>query len=199
MVSKETCFFYIFVAFLLFFCLKIYYESDAYNLKCVISTVDGNKYCVRDRHKLDAAADLLAKATQTCKELVAYMKETHPDDARTVRLVAGFNPQRINETLPTSELTAYTENKGEKLAFCLHTERQGDTLIDLHTLTFVAIHELTHVMTEAVGHGNVFWENFKFLLGCAKEGGIYDTTDYKKNPKSYCGMEINDNPYFDFN
>ena len=29
---------------------------------------------------------------------------------------------------------------------------------------FVALHELSHVMTVSVGHTQEFWENFKFLL-----------------------------------
>jgi predicted metal-dependent hydrolase len=101
------------------------------------------------------------------------------------------------ETLPTSELTAYSENKGEKIAFCLNKNKVDDDLIDLNTLTFVAIHELSHIMTKSVGHKQEFWENFKFLLTNAKEAGIYNPVDYKKKPKEYCGMTINDNPYYD--
>ena len=32
--------------------VKIYYDSDSFQLKCIISGVDGNSYCVRDREKL---------------------------------------------------------------------------------------------------------------------------------------------------
>jgi hypothetical protein len=112
-------------------------------------------------------------------------------------LVAGFNPQRISETLPTSELTAFSENKGEKIAFCLNTTKEGNKLIDINTLTFVALHELTHVMTTSIGHKQDFWQNFKFVLENAKAANIYIPVDYKKNPQEYCGMTINDNPYYD--
>jgi hypothetical protein len=196
-MEKHGIFFYMFIAFILLFCLRIYYESDAFNLKCIISKEDGNRYCVRDRQKLDKAANLLAKVTQKMKDMVTYMKKTHPNDPRSIRLVEGFNPQKISETLPTSELTAYSENKGEKIAFCLNKAKESDELIDLNTLTFVALHELTHIMTESIGHKQDFWQNFKFLLQNAKEAGVYNPIDYKKNPKNYCGMEINDNPYFD--
>ena len=30
-------------------CLYIYLDRDEFQLKCIISTVDGNKYCVRER------------------------------------------------------------------------------------------------------------------------------------------------------
>lgn len=196
-MQKHTIFFYIFVAFVLLFCLKIYYESDAYNLKCIISSKDGNRYCVREREKLELAANLLAEVTQKMKDMVAYMKEKHPDDPRTKRLVEGFNPKKISETLPTSELTAYSENKGEKIAFCLNTTKEGNRLIDINTLTFVALHELTHIMTVSIGHKQEFWNNFKYLLQNAKKSGIYYPVDYKKDPQQYCGMTINDNPYFD--
>jgi len=178
-------------------CLKIYYESDAFNLKCIIASKDGNVYCVREREKLELAANLLADVTAKMNEIVVYMKEKYPNDPRVKRLVSGFNPKKICETLPTSELTAYSENKGEKLAFCLNTTKKGNKLIDLNTLTFVALHELSHIMTESVGHKQEFWQNFKFLLQNAKHSGIYDPIDYKKNPQQYCGMDITDNPYFD--
>jgi len=196
-MEKHSTFFYIFVAFILFFCLVIYFQSNDYNLKCIIASKDGNRYCVRERQKLELAANLLAEVTKNMKDMVAYMKEKHPNDPRVKRLVAGFNPKKISETLPTSELTAYSENKGEKLAFCLNTTETGDRLIDINTLTFVALHELSHIMTLSIGHKQEFWQNFKFLLENAKESGIYDPVDYKKDPKNYCGMKINDNPYYD--
>ena len=196
-MEKHGIFFYIFIGFVLLLCLRIYYDSDMFNLKCIISSKDGNRYCVRERQKLELAADLLADVTAKCKALVQYMKEKHPNDPRVKRLVEGFNPQKISETLPTSELTAYSENKGEKIAFCLNTTKNGDKLIDINTLTFVALHELSHILTESVGHKQDFWINFKFVLENAKAAGIYDPVDYKKNPKEYCGMTINDNPYYD--
>jgi hypothetical protein len=197
MFKNESVVFYVFVGFIIVICLKVYFESDTYNLKCIIATEDGNRYCVRNREKLNEAANLLASVTNKCKQLVNYMKETHPSDTRVKKLVAGFNPKSISETLPTSELTAYSENKGEKIAFCLNTTKNGDTLIDVNTLTFVAIHELSHIMTTTIGHKQEFWQNFKFLLENAKESNIYIPVDYKKQSTEYCGLTINDNPYYD--
>ena len=50
--------------------IKIYLESDWRNLTCIISTVDGNKYCVREQAKMDQVADLLAHTTEDLKKLV---------------------------------------------------------------------------------------------------------------------------------
>jgi hypothetical protein len=189
---------YVMILLIVGLCIYMYLESDAFQLKCIVSTVDGNKYCVREREKLQAAADLLAKITEKCKQLVLYIQKTHPEDERAERLTKGFHPQRVMETLPTSEFTAYSENKGEKLAFCLNRKRKGeDNMIDEHTLMFVAIHELSHIATKSIGHKSEFWDNFKFLLENAKEAKLHDPEDYKENPTEYCGMKISDNPFYD--
>ena len=41
------------IVFTLIICIKIYMDSDDFLLKCIISDVDGKKYCVRERHKLE--------------------------------------------------------------------------------------------------------------------------------------------------
>jgi hypothetical protein len=190
---------YFVIGFVLVICLYIYFKnSDEFQLKCIVSQVDGNKYCVRERGKLDAAANLLATVTEKCKKLVEYVGQKYPDQDNVKRLVAGFNPKKVSETLPTSTYTAYSENKGEKLAFCLNqTKTNNENLIDENTLTFVAIHELSHIATKSIGHKTEFWENFKFLLSEAKAAGLHNPVDYKKEPREYCGMKIHDNPYYD--
>ena len=197
-MGKDDTFFYILLGFILILCLVIYYRSESYDLKCIIASKDGNRYCVRERKNMDSAANLLAEVTKKMNDMVDYLKEKQPHDPRTMRLVAGFNPTKISETLPTSELTAYSENKGEKLAFCLNkSKKNGTKLIDINTLTFVALHELSHIATKSIGHKQEFWQNFKWILENAKEAGIYLPIDYKKQPEEYCGMKINDNPYYD--
>jgi len=190
--------FTIIVAFL-GFSYYVYTDGiESFQLNCIISTVDGNKYCVRDRSKVQDAADLLATVTQRCKNLVEYVGKKYPNDDAVKRLVDGFRPHKIMETLPTSSYTAYSENKGEKIAFCLNSQKENnDSLIDIDTLSFVAIHELSHVMTVSIGHKQEFWDNFKFLLENAKEAGIHTPRNYKNDPVEYCGMKITDNPYYD--
>ena len=188
---------YFIILFVIGFIIKIYFESDMFHLKCIVSDEDGNTYCVRETPKLELVADLLARTTEKLKQLVAYLKDEFPNRENVKRLAEKFNPKKISETLPTSKYTAYSENKGEKLAFCTTTTKEGSKLIDENTLTFVAIHELGHVMTESVGHTKEFWQNFKFLLKNAVKIGIYQPVDYKNKPKKYCGMKITDNPYYD--
>lgn len=189
---------YIVMAFIVGLCVYIYIQGDTLELKCIISTVDGNRYCVRDRKQVSAAADLLATTTDNCKKVVDHIVKEHPDDDRAQRLKKGFNPKKIMETLPTSEYTAYSENKGEKLAFCLNrVKKDNEDLIDEHTLMFVALHELSHIATESIGHKPEFWANFKWILEQAKDAGLHDPEDYKESPAEYCGMKIRDNPFYD--
>ena len=189
---------FIIILFVILIGLKIYYDSDVFNLRCIISTVDGKKYCVRERKNVTKASNLLARTTEKLEYLVENLGQRYPDRDNVNRMVKNFNPTTIKETLPTSEYKAYSENKGEKLAFCLNKKKSNnENLIDSNTLTFVAIHELGHIMTESVGHTEEFWNNFKFLLENAVELKLYTPVDYKKEPENYCGMDITDNPYYD--
>ena len=198
-MKSEDILGYFIIGFILSTSYYVYRENyESFQLTCIVSSVDGNKYCVRERENIEKAADLLAKITVKCKELVTYVGNKYPDKENVKRLQQNFNPKKILETLPTSSYTAYSENKGEKVAFCLNKDKEdNDHLIDESTLTFVAIHELSHVMTKSIGHKSEFWSNFKFLLECAKEAGIHNPVDYKKEPQKYCGMKIHDNPYYD--
>jgi hypothetical protein len=186
------------IIFIIVISYRIYCTADIFQLKCIVSTVDGEKYCVREREKLNLAADKLAHVTENLTQVVNYCSEKYPNEERVIRLKKGYNPKKVVETLPTSEYTAYSENKGEKLAFCLNTKKGDDNnLIDLNTLTYVGLHELAHIMSKSIGHTPEFWKNFRFLLVQAKSIGVYEPIDYKKSPKKYCGMTITDNPYFD--
>lgn len=198
---KSTFFTVILIAFVLLLSIKMYHDSEMFQLRCVISGVDGNEYCVRDRKKVHEAADLLAATTNKCSKVVQLMHNKKSDHPVTKRLVEGYNPESMQETLPTSSHTAYSENKGEKMAFCLTKNKNKDPnrLIDKNTLMFVALHELAHIATVSVGHTPEYWDNFKFILERATEYGLYNPVDYKNNPTGYCGMTISDNPLYDHN
>jgi len=161
-----------------------------------VAKKDGNTYCVRDTDKLQDSVELLATATARMEKIVKYLKRKFPKDPRIIYLVQNFNPRKIVETLPNSEYTAYSEGKGAKLAFCLRKHKHEMDLIDINTLTFVALHELTHLMTKSFNHLPEFWANFKFILKHANDIGIYDSVDYRESPTGYCGLEIDSNPTY---
>ena len=82
--------------------LKMYLESDAFNLKCIVSNVDGNKYCVRERAKLQMAADLLAEA-----KAAAAAKEVDPTFIREGEVL---DTQALNEATRLGNETRSIEN-----------------------------------------------------------------------------------------
>ena len=156
---------YVLVFMTIFVSVKIYFDSDLFQLTCVVSDVDGNKYCVRERKNLKKASNLLASTTQNMSKLVNYLHDKYPEKDNVSLLYKNYNPLKIKEILPTSEYTAYSENKGEKIAFCLgETKEDVDDLIDQNTLMFVALHELSHLATKSIGHTQEFWGNFKFFV-----------------------------------
>ena len=113
---SENAMIIILVILVLVMCVNAIRESDYMNLVCVISNVDGNEYCVRDRKLTQKAVDLLGITVKKCNKLVKHLEKIEPDNKITKRLVENYNPRKVKETLPTSKHTAYSENKGEKLS-----------------------------------------------------------------------------------
>lgn len=117
-------------------------------------------------------------------------------DKRTEQFIKNYNPKNLYEISPHNILgnTSFTEGKGAKVVFCLR-DKQGK-LHDINTLMFVVLHEMAHIMNDRWGHEQYFWELFRLVLTDAEEAGIYKPVDYGVYPKSYCGMQITQNPYF---
>ena len=78
----------IMIILILILAIKIYSESDYFNLKCIISNVDGKEYCVRERKLLNQAADKLAHTTNDLKKLVSYCKTKFPNNPAVKRMVS---------------------------------------------------------------------------------------------------------------
>lgn len=196
--SKTDLFSLFIVLFMMITAYFFINNSSQFGLKCIISNADGEKYCIRDRGRLQEAASLLALIRENSKKVVNGLYSEYPNNEFVQRLKDRFDPKVFQETLPTSVHTAYSENKGEKMAFCLNKKKNNDEhLIDENTLMFVALHELTHIGTKEIGHTKQYWKNFKFVLEYAVKEKFYTPVDYKKNPEPYCGMTISDNPYYD--
>lgn len=114
-------------------------------------------------------------------------------------LVTRYRPNRLEENQPTSkDDTSWEEGKGERIALCLREQQTGKfDFIDPDLVKFVAIHELTHIAANTLEHPDYFWKVFKFLLVEANLLLGYQLTNYKQNPKNYCGMTVTSNPTFD--
>jgi len=174
--------------------VSMYYETKQNDLIYNESTNDGRKYLVRNLPDKDKSSNMMAKIRENLVTVRDYMSTNHASDPRTDRLIKKFNPENIMETEKGSTYTSYSINKGEKLVFCLRSKDGKDTLTDINTITFVALHELSHILTESVGHTPEFWKNFKFILTMSVKLGIYKKVDYSINPKEYCGMKVTDSP-----
>jgi len=159
-----------------------------------MSTIDNNEYLVRNREDKQEGANLLANVKLNLDKLVNYLKENNVKDKRVQRLVEKYNPKNISESIPNTNYTSYSVNKGEKIVFCIRSKDEKQKLVDINTIMFVAIHEIAHVMTKSIGHTDEFWENMKYLLKKGIKIGIYNKVDYKKNPVKYCGTDITNSP-----
>lgn len=168
-----------------------YFNSE---VTYVESTVDQQEYLVRALPDSQNAADLLASLNRRLRKFVAAISNEYPDDKRIARLNSGFKSTQISESTPNSRYTSYTVNKGSKVVMCVRQRDEGNRLTDINTLSFVAIHELAHIMTVSRGHKPEFWNNFRFLLKFAVRHNYYSYQPYHVRPQSYCGTMISDTP-----
>jgi predicted metal-dependent hydrolase len=164
------------------------------DLTSIKSNVDGKMYQVRNLPDKQEAADLLAKIRIKLEKLVDAMNKKYTDDSNVNQMVEKFNPNNITESPKSNKYTSYSINKGEKIVFCIRQKNDTEELVDENTVTFVAIHELAHIMTKSVGHTEEFWDNFKRLLKESVKIGIYDRENYTNDPKEYCGIQVTDSP-----
>ena len=158
------------------------------------SDVDNNEYLVRNVDDKEKAANILANLRIKLQTICNVMKEKFPKDESVMRMIQKFNPENISESAKSSQYTSYSVNKGEKIVFCIRQKDEAQSLVDENTLSFVAIHELAHIMTKSIGHTSEFWDNFKRLLHIAIENNLYTKEDYHKSPKEYCGITVSDTP-----
>lgn len=184
------------IMFILVICLYMIIEGDYINdVKLVKASVDQNMYLVRNTTDAVEAANMLAQMRLKLTEVVALLHRLYPNDPRTQRLKARFNPFKLSESTPASQYTSYSVNKGEKIVFCLRSKDKDQALHDFDTLTFVGLHELAHLMTESIGHTTEFWDNFRFILKSCIEHKAYNYHDFRAKPVRYCGTDITDSPH----
>ena len=157
-----------------------------------IQASNGKKYFVRNLPDKEEAANKLARLGDSLQSLIDSLSDDEKSDY-IQKLKESFNSDYITENIPGSMYVAYSVNKGEELSICIR-EKNTEKFIDDNTITFVAIHELSHIMTPETGHTKLFWENMKWLLEKASSIGIYMPVDYSQSPVEYCGMDINSTP-----
>ena len=110
------------------------------------------------------------------------------------RLISNFNSDAFSETTPDSKYTSYSVNKGESINFCIRQKTDGEPIVKENIMTFVAIHEMGHLMTKSIGHDPIFWGNMRLLLKIAIDNGLYKNIDFNTKSEPYCGIKISDTP-----
>lgn len=156
------------------------------------SRITNESFYVRKLEDSQEAADILSKLCQRLEILTKSLQDNKSPECQ--RLLKRFDCSSLSETVPGSKYTSYSVNKGEQLAICIRN-KETNVFLDMNTITFVALHELAHVMTEEIGHTKTFWKNMKFLLEKGEKVNIYKPVDYSKSPVKYCGMTIDSSPY----
>lgn len=153
------------------------------------------KYMVyNDRLKRDSAnklAELIDRMFKLKNHLVDNMDKFPDYKEYIVLLRDNFDEHKtsIYENSPESDLTSYSVNKGEELAFCLKSKKTG-ALHDINLLMYVGMHEMAHIACPEVGHGDLFKKIFRFIALDAINIGLYRKEDYSQNPVEYCGMTL---------
>lgn len=228
--------------------LIIYFKSEHFKFSSrfvtkIKSSLDNEYYTVSKKYDdKEAAADTMSILTSRIHKILKILKKKYlgsltnndynikPTDSWRVRfvktLLKNYRLEIVKEINPdnTDGDTSYVINKGEQFVLCLRN-KINKKLHDIDILTFVALHELTHMGTIDYHrdltisndrnqsyiinydgesdhiHGELFWINFKFLLREAYENNILKRENYNipKNNQWYCGLLINYNPYFDSN
>jgi hypothetical protein len=172
--------------------------------------LDGYPYRVQGGHPGAAeAADRLAQINARTVRLLRALRRKYARGAQkgqyparaaaTQRLLSLYNPDNIAENSPRdpSGDTSYTVDKGAVLALCLRGKGPGTPLHPINLLTFVALHELTHIAVTVHDHPPEFWIAFKWLLAEAAEAGVYRPEDFRSRPQTFCGTPVDYNPLFD--
>ena len=198
-----------FVFIILLMIIYMYLESRSYEVTYVQSSIDGRDYLVRNMNDKEKAADLLARIRAKLMSLVEHLKTVKgksiqgylgTDDTiketeeNFARLIKRFQPNNISESTPNDKYTSYSVNKGQKIVFCLRARKAQEKIVDENVITFVALHELAHIMTKSVGHTEEFWNNFRILLRVAIKLKLYQHQDFNNRPVDYCGTKITDTP-----
>jgi len=173
----------------------IFYLTYLYNyyskLTKIKSTFDSREYYVQDKDDALEAANLIGQIREKIITLIEHLKKSYPNDERTQRLSNNYRENSLKEGVSDPRYTSYSVNKGEEIVLCI---RNKDKLMDLNTMIFVVLHELSHLASESIGHTDEFWTNFRWILEESINIGVYQHQEFNKKPIEYCGMSITSSP-----
>jgi len=178
--------------------INIIYKKKYYDIKYTQSSIDNKYYLVRNDDNSVESANLLAELNKRIQKLNDYMY-LHKDDKNfeqykpyIIKLNKKIKKTIICENIDNPEYTSYTINKGEKIAFCLRSKNAPYKFHQVNLIVYVALHEISHIACPEIGHTDLFKDIFAFITQTAIELNLYTYEDFKKYPKEYCGINVND-------
>ncbi len=158
-----------------------------------IESSTGTKFLVHKDKDKQQKANLLGQLVENLYAIKNHLvknKNKFPEYSEYIDLLSkNFNEgvTSVYETDPESNLTSYSVNKGEELSFCLRSKKTGE-IHDINLLTYVGIHEISHIACPEIGHGDLFKKIFRMFAQEAINIGVYKKVDYSEVPVEYCGM-----------
>lgn len=185
------------ICFLFFIMLYIHLTRNEADI--VTSTINNQKYVVRNETDKQDAADLLANLENIILYFSKYLYEKRNSEEikekkKYVELLHnGCKNIQLSEGTDNNSYTTYTINKGEKMVFCLRS-KITNKLHDINLLTFVTIHEMAHIACPEKDHTPLFVDIFKFLLYQAVHIKLYIYQDYRLENTEYCGLTLDQTP-----
>ncbi len=160
-----------------------------------IESSTGTKFLVHKDKDKQQKANLLGQLVENLYAIKNHLvknKNKFPEYSEYIDLLSkNFNEgvTSVYETDPESNLTSYSVNKGEELSFCLRSKKTGE-IHDINLLTYVGIHEISHIACPEIGHGDLFKKIFRMFAQEAINIGVYKKVDYSEVPVEYCGMVL---------
>lgn len=184
---------FIIIIALLYYLIKIYTSDTSY----IKSKNDNQLYSVQNLEQKEKATEILSIIQNKIKTLHKHFLQSEHEPYDGFRpyiknLCDKVETMEISENAPDGKFTSYTVNKGDEIALCLRSIKTGK-FHDINLITYVALHELSHVACPEIDHTELFKKIFKFFIKVASNIGIYNIVNYREFPAEYCGLPINEN------
>lgn len=181
------------IASLVIFFLTIIGVSNFDDYLVTIKTRDNFSFQVRDMPDKNNAAELLSLLRNNMLKLFNECLNDKSDYKPFIeKSIIKMKDIVIKENTKYSEHTSYTVNKGDELVVCLRSKKTGQ-MHDINDISYVIIHEMSHMICPEIGHTQLFGDINKYMLKKAIDIGIYKYKDYSINPIEYCGLDLNVN------
>jgi hypothetical protein len=194
--------------FIVLVILFIFYKFIYDGTVSVKSSLDNKIYNVRNGSNKELRADFLAFINAKLNTIVQSLKNdpNYINNSAVQRLIKNWESGiSIKETGLLEPDAAYVINK-KYMSFCLQDSPyfgnlKTTSLEDTNLITYVGIHELSHIMSVSTDHGEEFIKNFNFLLNYAKNlfftnpftntiEPLYIALNSLKTADNFCGVKL---------